>query len=77
MTFKKVYEIHIDNRLDDGNCSYLKVQEKPGVPTAMVMSLVNDDPFGPPPENFSIDLEEEEFSHVVQAVNELMGWEIR
>ena len=74
MAIKKVYEIHIDNRLDDGNCSYLKVQEKPGVTTSMVMSLVNDDPFGPPPENFSIDLDEEEFSQVVQAVNELMGW---
>ena len=75
MAIKKVYEIHINNRLVDGNCSYLKVQEKPGVTTSMVMSLVNDDPFGPPPENFSIDLEQEEFSQVVQAVNELMGWD--
>jgi len=74
MAIKKVYEIHIDNRLDDGNCSYLKVEEKPGVITSMVMSLVNDDPFGQPPDNFSIELNEEEFSHVVQAVNELMGW---
>jgi hypothetical protein len=74
MAIKKVYEVHIDNRLDDGSCSYLKVEEKPGVITSIVMSLVNDDPFGRPPDNFSIDLEQEEFSQLVQTVNELMGW---